>query len=124
MEIKATSCSELEFHGELYQSGRGGAYHASKVRIVDLSVDRRGTVKLGVGEGVESFDPDVKRFRFGKTHCLGHLHVKVLDPRAVEESAGRISELTERFRGEKRGVKRGLGLSGIGFVFERPGRDW
>ena len=74
-------------------------------------------------EGVESFDPDVKRFRFGKTHCLGHLHVKVLDPRAVEESAGRISELTERFRGEKRGVKSGLEISWIGVDFERPGRD-
>jgi hypothetical protein len=82
---------ELEFHGELYQSGRGGADHASEVRIVDLPIDRGGTIKLRMIKRVESLDPDIKRLGLSKMDSLAYLDVKVLDARPVKRSSCRIS---------------------------------
>src|ERR1700691_6617679 len=56
-------------------------------------------------------------------HRLTNLHVKIFNPRPIEEAPRRISQLTQRFRSKKSNVKSRLAVSWLGVDLERTGRN-
>ena len=79
---------EVELDRQLHQPGSGRTDNSSEIRIVDLPIHRRGTVKLRVVEYIESFDPDIERFRFREPHRFADLHIEVHNAGAMKEAPG------------------------------------
>src|ERR1700728_3659418 len=113
----------MELDRQLNQPGSGRADYPSEVRIVDFSVHRGGTVKLCVVEYVESFHPDIARFRFCETHRFADLHIEVRNAWAVKETPGRVTQLSKCLRREESGVEFRPAIAGIRIDLERTLRE-
>ena len=90
------------------------------MRIIDLAVNGCWSVKLGVIEHVEGFQPELKRFRFSDSQHFGYRHVEIADTGAVKKPSWRISQLPEILGRQGRSIELGPSVSRIRVDIEWP----
>ena len=113
---------ERILRGKLHKARSGSADNRTKVRIFYLSIYRCWPVELGVVEDVERLDAKFKVSCIGKANIFPECHIKVIDSRAVEDSAFGIAKLAQCLFAEKRGIEGWTAISPIGIDLERARR--
>src|SRR5262249_18851085 len=81
--------------------------------VVDF---RLWIVELRVIENVERFKAQFQLLGLSNLRVLRQRHVKIIQSRAMEETASRVSELTKRFVGEKGWIEVGTSMARVGIT--------